>query len=263
MVMPTGAKTFHEGLRWGVEVYHSLKKTLHDKGYGTNVGDEGGFAPSLKANEEAVEIILDAIEKAGFQAGKELHIALDPAATELYEDGHYNLAKEGRKLSSGQMVDFWEKWIGKYPIISLEDGMAEDDWDGWKMLNERVGDRAQLVGDDLLVTNPGRIKRAVQERACNSLLTKVNQIGTLTEAIQAVRDAQQAGWTAVLSHRSGETEDTTIADLAVALNCGQVKMGAPARGERTAKYNRLLRIEAELGESAVYPGVAAFYNVRH
>jgi enolase len=262
MVMPTGAATFREGLRWGVEIYQALKKTLHDKGYATGIGDEGGFAPSLKSNEEAIEVILQAVEKAGYSAGKDVHIALDPAVTELYEGGRYNLAKEGRSLSSEEMVAFWEKWVSSYPIISLEDGMAEDDWDGWKMLNERVGGRVQLVGDDLLVTNTERISRAIKERSCNSLLTKVNQIGTLTEAIQAVRDAQQAGWTAVMSHRSGETEDTTIADLAVALNCGQIKTGAPARGERTAKYNRLLQIEAELGDSAVYPGLGAFYNIK-
>ncbi len=261
MVMPTGAATFRDALRWGVEIYHSLKKVLHDKGYNTGIGDEGGFAPSLKSNEEAIEVILEAVEKAGYKPGKDVHIALDPAVTELYENGHYNLAKEGRKLSSEEMAAFWERWIDKYPIISLEDGMAEDDWDGWKMLNKRVGSRIQLVGDDLLVTNTERIARAIKEHACNSLLTKVNQIGTLTEAIQAVRDAQQAGWTAVMSHRSGETEDTTIADLAVALNCGQIKTGAPARGERTAKYNRLLQIETELGDSAVYPGLGAFYNL--
>lgn len=261
MVMPTGAGSFKEGLRMGVEIYHSLKKTLHDKGYSTGIGDEGGFAPSLKSNEEAIEVILEAVEKAGYQPGKDIHLALDPAMTELYEGGQYNLAKEGRKLSSEEMVAFWEDWTRKYPIISLEDGMAEDDWDGWKMLRERIGGRVQLVGDDLLVTNSERIRRAIAERACNSLLTKVNQIGSLTEAIQAVRDAQQAGWTAVMSHRSGETEDTTIADLAVALNCGQIKTGAPARGERTAKYNRLLQIEAELGASAIYPGLLAFYNI--
>ena len=261
MVMPTGASTFREGLQWGVEIYQALKKTLHDKGYSTGIGDEGGFAPSLKSNEEAVELILSAVEKAGYTPGKDIHIALDPAVTELYENGRYNLAKEGRTLTSEEMVAFWEDWIGKYPIISLEDGLAEDDWQGWKLLNERVGKRVQLVGDDLLVTNTERIKRAIEERACNSLLTKVNQIGSLTEAIQAVRDSQQAGWTAVMSHRSGETEDTTIADLAVALNCGQIKTGAPARGERTAKYNRLLRIESDLGESAVYPGIKAFYNI--
>jgi enolase len=261
MVMPTGASSFKEGLRWGAEIYHSLHKVLHDKGYNTNIGDEGGFAPSLKSNAEAVEIILQAVERAGYKPGEDVHIALDPAATELYEGGSYNLAKEGRKLSSEEMVEFWEGWIRKYPIISIEDGMSEDDWDGWKLLKARVGDRVQLVGDDLLVTNTRRIKRAVAEEACNALLTKVNQIGSLTEAIQAVRDAQQAGWTAVMSHRSGETEDTTIADLAVALNCGQIKTGAPARGERTAKYNRLLLIESELGASAIYPGKAAFYNI--
>jgi len=261
MVMPTGAPTFREGLRWAVEVYQSLKKTLHEKGYGTGIGDEGGFAPSLKSNEEAIEVILEAIEKAGYKPGRDIHIALDPATTELYEGGYYNLAKEGRKLSTDEMIDFWENWVNKYPIISLEDGLAEDDWEGWHKLTERIGSRVQLVGDDLLVTNPERVKRAIQEHSCNSLLTKVNQIGTLTEAIQAVRDSQQAGWTAVISHRSGETEDSTIADLAVALNCGQIKTGAPARGERTAKYNRLLQIEAELDDSAVYPGIAALYNI--
>ncbi|HEX8229746.1 MAG TPA: phosphopyruvate hydratase [Chloroflexia bacterium] len=262
MVMPTGAPNFREGLRWGVEIYQSLKKTLHDKGYSTGIGDEGGFAPSLKSNQEAVELILTAVEQAGYVAGKDVHIALDPAMTELYENGSYNLAKEGRKLSSEEMVAFWEDWTNRYPIISLEDGLAEDDWEGWKLLNQRIGSRVQLVGDDLLVTNTDRIARAIEAGACNSLLTKVNQIGSLTEAIQAVRDAQQAGWTAVMSHRSGETEDTTIADLAVALNCGQIKTGAPARGERTAKFNRLLRIEVELGDSAVYPGLSAFYNIR-
>jgi enolase len=261
MVMPTGAPTFREALRWGVEVYQSLKKTLHDKGYGTGIGDEGGFAPSLKSNEEAIEVILEAIEKTGYKPGQDIYIALDPAASELYENGYYNLAKEGRKLSTDEMVAFWENWANKYPIISLEDGLAEDDWEGWHKLNERIGSRVQLVGDDLLVTNPERVKRAIEERSCNSLLTKVNQIGTLTEAIQAVRDSQQAGWTAVISHRSGETEDSTIADLAVALNCGQIKTGAPARGERTAKYNRLLQIEAELDDSAVYPGLGAFNNI--
>ncbi|MDQ5866369.1 MAG: phosphopyruvate hydratase [Chloroflexota bacterium] len=262
MVMPTGAPNFREGLRWGVEIYQSLKKTLHDKGYSIGIGDEGGFAPSLKSNQEAVELILTAVEQAGYVPGKDVHIALDPAMTELYENGSYKLAKEGRSLSSQEMVAFWEDWTNRYPIISLEDGLAEDDWEGWQLLNRRIGSRVQLVGDDLLVTNTSRIARAVEAGACNSLLTKVNQIGSLTEAIQAVRDAQQAGWTAVMSHRSGETEDTTIADLAVALNCGQIKTGAPARGERTAKYNRLLRIEAELGASAVYPGISAFYNIR-
>ncbi|MEO8287967.1 MAG: phosphopyruvate hydratase [Chloroflexota bacterium] len=261
MVMPTGAPNFREALRWGVEIYQSLKSYLHDKGYNTSIGDEGGFAPSLKSNADAIEVILKAIEKAGYRPGEDVFIALDPAATELYDNGVYTLAKEGRKLNSGEMVDFWEDWINKYPIISLEDGLAEDDWEGWHTLNKRVGNRVQLVGDDLLVTNTERVKRGISEQSCNSLLTKVNQIGTLTEAIQAVRDAQQAGWTAVMSHRSGETEDTTISDLAVALNCGQIKTGAPARGERTAKYNRLLRIENELGDSAVYPGLGAFYNI--
>ncbi len=262
MVMPTGAPTFREGLRWGAEIYHSLHKVLHDEGHNTNVGDEGGFAPSLKSNEAAVEVILRAIERAGYRPGVDVHLALDPASTELYEGGTYNLARDGRKLSSEEMVEFWEAWMNKYPIISLEDGMAEDDWEGWKLLKSRIGSRVQLVGDDLLVTNTERIKRAVAEDSCNSLLTKVNQIGSLTEAIEAVRDAQQAGWTAVMSHRSGETEDTTIADLAVALNCGQIKAGAPSRGERTAKYNRLLQIEADLRGSAVYPGKGAFYNIK-
>ncbi len=252
MVMPVGASTFREGLRWGVEIYQSLKKVLHDGGYGTNVGDEGGFAPSLKSNVAAVEVILEAIERAGYTPGKQVYIALDPAVSEIYEDGKYRLAKDGLSLSTAEMVAYWEGWIAKYPIISLEDGMAEDDWDGWKLLSQRVGERVQLVGDDFLVTNVERIARAIQENACNSLLTKVNQIGSLSEAMDAVSMAQHAGWTAVMSHRSGETEDTTIADLAVALNTGQIKTGAPARGERTAKYNRLLRIEEELGSAAIY-----------
>jgi enolase len=234
---------------------------LSSRGYNTNVGDEGGYAPSLKSNEEALEVILAAIEATGHQVGSEIMIALDPASTELYENGQYRLAKENRTLTSAQMVDFWADWIARYPIISLEDGMAEDDWDGWRLLMERVGNRVQIIGDDLLVTNPERVRRAITGRNANSLLTKVNQIGTLTEAVEAVQTAQRAGWTAVISHRSGETEDATIADLAVALNCGQIKTGAPARGERTAKYNRLLRIEQELGPSALYPGPAAFYNI--
>ncbi len=263
MVMPVGASSFSEALRWGVEIYQALKKVLHDGGYNTNVGDEGGFAPSLKSNATAVELILKAIEAAGYKAGEQVYIALDPAISELYEDGEYKLAKEGRTLSSAQMVDYWADWMGKYPIISLEDGMAEDDWEGWKLLNARIGDRVQLVGDDLLVTNVERISRAIKERSCNSLLTKVNQIGSLSEAIAAVKMAQQAGWTAVISHRSGETDDAFIADLTVALNTGQIKAGAPARGERTAKYNRLLRIEEELGDAAIYPGLAAFSNIKH
>ncbi|PZS02439.1 MAG: phosphopyruvate hydratase [Candidatus Chloroheliales bacterium] len=263
MVMPVGAASFSEGLRWGVEIYQALKKVLHDGGYSTNVGDEGGFAPSLKSNAAAVEVILKAIQAAGYKAGEQVYIALDPAISELYEDGKYKLAKEGRSLSSAEMADYWADWVSKYPIISLEDGMAEDDWEGWKLLHTCLGDRVQLVGDDLLVTNVERIRRAIDEHSCNSLLAKVNQIGSLSEAIAAVRMAQQAGWTAVISHRSGETDDTFIADLAVALNTGQIKTGAPARGERTAKYNRLLRIEEELGDAATYPGLAAFTNIKH
>jgi enolase len=262
MVMPVGAPNFREGLRWGVEVYQALKKVLAGRGYNTGIGDEGGYAPSLKSNEEAIEVILAAIEQAGYRPGQDLFIALDPAITELYSDGKYHLPKEGRTLSTGEMIDFWAGWVAKYPIISLEDGLAEDDWAGWTKLVARLGDKVQLVGDDFLVTNPERVRRAIQERAANSLLTKVNQIGSMSEAIEAVETAQHAGWTAVISHRSGETEDATIADLAVALNCGQIKTGAPARGERTAKYNQLLRIEQELGANAVYPGRAAFYNVR-
>jgi enolase len=262
MVMPVGAANFSEGLRWGVEIYQALKKVLHDGGYSTNVGDEGGFAPSLKSNAAAVEVILKAIAAAGYKAGEQIYIALDPAISELYEDGKYKLAKEGRSLNSAEMVDYWADWASKYPIISFEDCMAEDDWEGWKLLNARLGSRYQNVGDDLLVTNVERIKRAIDEHSCNSLLAKVNQIGTLSEAIAAVRMAQQAGWTAVISHRSGETDDAFIADLAVALNTGQIKTGAPARGERTAKYNRLLRIEEELGDAATYPGLAAFTNIK-
>jgi enolase len=261
MVMPVGAPTFREALRWGVEVYQALKKTLSGRGYNTGIGDEGGYAPSLKSNEEAIEVILAAIESAGYRPGVDLAIALDPAITELYSDGKYHLPKEGRTLSTDEMIDFWAAWIEKYPIVSLEDGLAEDDWDGWAKLTARLGGRVQLVGDDFLVTNPARIRRAVAARAANSLLTKVNQIGSLSESIEAVQVAQRAGWTAVISHRSGETDDSTIADLAVALNCGQIKTGAPARGERTAKYNQLLRIEEELGAAAVFPGRDAFYNV--
>ncbi len=263
MVMPVGAPSFHEALRWGVEVYQALKKVLGGRGYNTNVGDEGGFAPSLKSNGEAIDLILLAIEQAGFKAGSDVYIALDPAITELYSDGQYHLPKEGRSLSSAEMIDFWADWVARYPIISLEDGMAEDDWEGWHALTARLGSKVQLVGDDLLVTNPDRVRRAIVEHDATSLLTKVNQIGTLTEAIDAVQLAQRAGWTAVLSHRSGETEDATIADLAVALNCGQIKTGAPARGERTAKYNQLLRIEEDLRAAAIFPGMGAFPNLAH
>ncbi|HZW02339.1 MAG TPA: phosphopyruvate hydratase [Anaerolineaceae bacterium] len=256
MVMPFGAESFAEGLRWGAEIYHALKTVLKDRGYITLVGDEGGYAPQLKANVEAVEVILQAIEKAGYRAGEQVAIALDPAASELYDSGtrRYNLRREGRQLSSEEMVAFWKDWIDQYPIVSLEDGLAEDDWDGWKLLVQETGDRLQIVGDDLLVTNPERVRRAIGENAANALLVKVNQIGSLTETIEAVETCHRAGWRAVTSHRSGETEDATIGDLAVALNTGQIKTGAPARSDRVAKYNQLLRIEAELGETATYAG---------
>ncbi len=259
MVMPVGAPTFREALRWGTETYHALKKVLKEKGHSTNVGDEGGFAPSLGSNEEAIDVILQAIEKAGYRPGEDIWIALDPAASEIFEDGvTYNLKKERRRLSGAQMVEFYEDWVSRFPIISIEDGLAEDDWSSWSLMMERVGDKVQIVGDDLLVTNVERVKQAIEMRACNSLLCKVNQIGTLSEAIAAVRMAHRAGWTAVVSHRSGETEDATIADLAVAMNAGQIKTGAPCRSDRIAKYNQLLRIEEELGEAAVYAGMDAF-----
>jgi len=261
MVMPTGAPTFAEALRWGAETYHTLKTVLKDKGYSVGVGDEGGFAPSLKANEEAVEVILEAIERAGYTPGEDIWIAMDPAASEIYEDGKYNLKKEGRVLTSEEMVDFYADWVAKYPIISIEDGHAEDDWDGFKLMVERFGDKLQVMGDDLLVTNTEYIARAIKEKAGNSVLIKLNQIGTLTETIAAVTMAHKHGWTAVTSHRSGETEDATIADLAVALGTGQIKTGAPARSDRIAKYNQLLRIEEELGPQAAYPGLAAFTNL--
>jgi len=252
MIAPIGAPNFREALRWGVEVVQALRRVLKDKGYSTLVGDEGGFAPALKTNVEALELILAAIEAAGYQPGTHIAIALDPAASELYEDGVYRLRQEGRTLTSAEMVDFWADWANRYPIIFLEDGLAQDDWDGWKALMARLGDRLQLVGDDLLVTNTARIQRAITERAANALLCKVNQIGTLTEAIAASEMALRAGWGLVISHRSGETEDATIADLAVALNAGQIKTGAPVRSDRVAKYNQLLRIEEDLGESAAY-----------
>lgn len=261
MVMPLGAPNFAEGLRWGAEIYHALKSVLKSRGYATLVGDEGGYAPALKANVEAVEVILEAIEKAGYKAGQQIAIALDPAASEFYdsETKTYNLRKEGKKLSSEQMVEFWKNWVDQFPIVSIEDGLAEDDWDGWKLLVNQVGDKIQIVGDDLLVTNPERIRRAIKEKAANSVLIKLNQIGSLTETLEAIETAHRAGWTAVTSHRSGETEDSTIADLAVALNTGQIKTGAPARSDRVAKYNQLLRIEAELGETAGYPGWDALH----
>jgi len=259
MAMPLGAETFAEGLRWGAEIYQSLKGVLKSKGYITLVGDEGGFAPQLKANEEAVELILEAITKAGYKPGEDVCIALDPAASELYDEDTrlYNLRKEGRKLTSDQMVEFWADWVRKYPIVSLEDGFAQDDWDGWKNFTARMGQRLQIVGDDLLVTNPERVARAIEEKACNALLVKLNQIGSLTETMQAVSMVQTHGWKAVCSHRSGETEDSTIADLAVAMNMGQIKTGAPARSDRVAKYNQLLRIENELEDTARYAGWSA------
>ena len=259
MVMPLGAETFAEALRWGAEIYQSLKGVLKSKGYITLVGDEGGFAPQLKANEEAVELILEAITKAGYKPGEQVCIALDPAASELFEEDTklYNLRKEGRKLTSDQMVDFWADWATKYPIVSLEDGFAQDDWDGWKNFTAKMGHHLQIVGDDLLVTNPERVARGIEEKACNALLVKLNQIGSLTETMQAVSMVQTHGWKAVCSHRSGETEDSTIADLAVAMNMGQIKTGAPARSDRVAKYNQLLRIENELEDTARYAGWSA------
>jgi enolase len=261
MVMPLGAPTFAEGLRWGAEIYHALKSVLKEKGYVTLVGDEGGYAPALKANNEAVEVILEAIAKAGFKAGRgeQVAIALDPAASELYDEETktYNLRKEGKKLTGPQMVEFWAKWVKDYPIVSIEDGLAQDDWESWILMTKELGSKIQIVGDDLLVTNPERVRRGIREKTCNALLVKLNQIGTLTETIEAVETCQRAGWRAVTSHRSGETEDSTIADLAVALNMGQIKTGAPARSDRVAKYNQLLRIETELGDTAKYAGWAA------
>jgi enolase len=258
MVMPFGAPSFAEGLRWGSEIYHSLKSVLKGKGYTTLVGDEGGYAPALKANKEAVEVILEAIGIAGFKAGhgEEVAIALDPAASEFYDEETrtYNLRTEGKKLNGAEMVDFWAKWVEDYPIVSIEDGLAQDDWESWTLMTEKLGEKIQIVGDDLLVTNPERVKRGIDEKAANALLVKVNQIGSLTETIEAVELCHRAGWRAVTSHRSGETEDATIADLAVALNTGQIKTGAPARSDRVAKYNQLLRIESELGEAGQYAG---------
>lgn len=259
MVMPLGAPSFAEGLRWGVEVYHNLKTVLKDKGYSTLVGDEGGYAPALKSNAEAIEVILQAIEKAGYKAGEQVSIALDPAASEFFDEEKkdYNLRKEGRRLSSEEMVAFYADWTSKYPIVSLEDGLAQEDWPGWKALTAKIGGKVQLVGDDLLVTNPAFVRRAIDEKACNALLVKVNQIGSLTETTEAVKLCQQADWGTVTSHRSGETEDNTISDLSVALNMGQIKTGAPARSDRTAKFNQLLRIEEELGSKAKYAGWGA------
>ncbi len=262
MILPVGAPTFREALRMGAEVYASLKKVLHEKKLNTNVGDEGGFAPSLSSNREALEVIIAAIESAGYRPGEDIFLGMDPASSEFYDNGKYVLAREGRTLTSQEMVALYEQWINEYPIISIEDGLAEDDWDGWTHLRERLGNRVQLVGDDLFVTNTARLKRGIDERSANSILIKLNQIGTLTETLEAIEMAKRASFTAVVSHRSGETEDTTIADLVVATNAGQIKTGSPARSERVAKYNRLLAIEDELGEKAArYAGFSAFYNV--
>jgi enolase len=258
MIMPAGASTFSECLRWGAEIYQSLKRVLSDKGLNTNVGDEGGFAPSLGTNAMAIELILEAIEKAGYRPGEDVWIALDPAASELYEDSKYVLPREGRTLSTDEMIEFWVDWVARYPIISLEDGLHEDDWDGWVKLRAALGDRVQIVGDDLLVTNIRRVQKAIDLRAANALLCKVNQIGTLSEAISAVDMAHRAGWASIVSHRSGETEDSTIADIVVGLNTGQIKTGAPARSDRVAKYNQLLRIEEQLGDNARFAGMRAF-----
>jgi len=263
MIVPVGAGSFREALRWGAEIYHNLKKVLGDKGYSTGVGDEGGFSPALtQGNREALEVILEGIERAGYEPGEQVMIALDPATSEIYRDGQYHLKTEDRSLSSEQMVALWEDWVGRYPIISLEDGMAENDWEGWTLLQQALGDKVQVMGDDLLVTNVEFLEKGIELKAANSILIKLNQIGSLSETLAAVATARRAGWTTVISHRSGETEDTVIADLAVALNAGQIKTGAPARSDRVAKYNQLLRIEEELGDVAVYPGRRAFSSVR-
>ena len=258
MVVPVGAASFRDCLRMGTETFHHLKKHLHDRGLGGGVGDEGGFAPNLESNEAALEALIAAIEAAGYRPGEDLGIALDPAVSEIYADGSYVLEHEGRTLSSDEMAGYWAEMAGRYPILSIEDGMDEEDWDGWKTLTERVGDRLQLVGDDLFVTNTERLSRGIELGVANSILVKVNQIGTLTETLAAIDMAREAGYTAVMSHRSGETEDTTIADLAVATGCGQIKTGAPSRSDRVAKYNQLLRIEEALGDAAEFPGRSVF-----
>lgn len=262
MIMPVGANSFAEALRMCAEIYHNLKAVLNAKGLNTGIGDEGGFAPDLASNEEAIAVIIEAIEKAGYKPGDDIVLALDVAATELYKDGKYHLEGEGKVLTAEEMVAYYEELINKYPIISIEDGLSEDDWEGWKMMTERIGDRVQLVGDDLFVTNTERLAKGIEKGVANSILIKVNQIGSLTETIDAIEMAKRAGYTAVVSHRSGETEDTTIADLVVAMNAGQIKTGAPARSERVAKYNQLLRIEEMLGEAAQYAGKSAFYNLK-
>ena len=262
MIMPAGAGDFREALRMCSEVYHVLKKLLNEKGYSTGVGDEGGFAPNLKSNEEAIEVIIEAIEKAGFKPGKDIFIALDPASSEFFEDGKYVLKHEGKTLTPEEMVGFYENLVNKYPIISIEDGMAEEDYEGWKIMTERLGNKIQLVGDDLFVTNTERLKMGIEKGIANSILIKLNQIGTLTETLDAIEMANRAGYTAVISHRSGETEDTTISDLVVAVNAGQIKTGAPGRSERVAKYNQLLRIAEELDDVAQYRGMDAFFNIK-
>ena len=262
MIMPLGAPTFKEALRVGTEVFHALKAVLKDKGYSTAVGDEGGFAPNLKSNEEAFLVIVEAIEKAGYTAGEDVYIAIDVASSELYKDGKYHLTGEGVEKTAEEMIDFYEAMIKKYPINSIEDGLDEDDWTGWKSMTERLGEKVQLVGDDLFVTNTKRLGRGIDNHTANSILIKVNQIGTLTETLEAIELAKEAGYTAVISHRSGETEDVTIADIAVAVNAGQIKTGAPSRTDRVAKYNQLLRIEEELGNRALYKGKQGFYNLR-
>ena len=264
MIMPVGAQSFAEALRWCAEIYHTLKKVLHDAGLGGGVGDEGGFAPNVTTNEEPLKYIVEACEKAGYKPGSDIMFAMDPASTEFYnaETGKYVLAGEGRELTSDEMVDYWEALVNKYPIISIEDGMAEEDWDGWKALTDRIGDRVQLVGDDLFVTNSERLAKGIELGCANAILVKVNQIGSLTETLEAIQMAKQAGYACVMSHRSGETEDVTIADLAVATNAGQIKTGAPCRSDRVAKYNQLLRIEEELDEAGQYAGLNAFYNIQ-
>ena len=262
MVMPAGFDSFDQAIQACAEVYHALKKTLNEKGYSTGVGDEGGFAPNLKSNAEAIEVILEAIEKAGYTPGKDMFIAIDAASSEYYKDGKYVLEHEGKTLTAEEMVDFLEDWVNKYPIISIEDGMAEEDWEGWKLLTDRLGKKVQLVGDDLFVTNTERLSFGIEKGVANSILIKLNQIGTLTETLNAIEMANRAGYTAVVSHRSGETEDTTIADLVVATNSGQIKTGAPARSERVAKYNQLIRINEELEDVAEYRGLKAFFNIK-
>ena len=261
MVVPAGAPSFSEGLRWGTEAFHALKDILHERGLSTGQGDEGGFAPELDANEDAMRLLVDAIERSGHQPGRDLFIALDPAASEFYRDGRYELAGEGRSLQPGELIDRWASWIDQYPVISIEDGLAEDDWEAWRLLTSRLGKRVQLVGDDIFVTNVVRLRRGIETGVANSILIKVNQIGTLTETLETIATARGAGYATVISHRSGETEDTFIADLAVATGAGQIKTGAPSRSERVAKYNRLLRIEEEVGRTAPYPRRAAFVRV--